>query len=39
MASERGLTCLAKGDFSSMIGQTISHYGVIEKLVAVAWGL
>src|SRR5215467_14863219 len=29
---ERSLVCLAKGNFSSMIGQTISHYRVIEKL-------
>src|SRR5215472_15976646 len=29
---ERSLICLAKGNFSSMIGQTISHYHVIEKL-------
>jgi eukaryotic-like serine/threonine-protein kinase len=28
----RGLTCVAKGAIAAMIGQTISHYRVIEKL-------
>jgi len=29
---ERSQHCLAKAGFPSMIGQTISHYRVIEKL-------